>query len=408
MLTEAIIGMTDFPQEFKPPSRILMGAGPSSVHPRVLQAMTMPIVGHLDPVFFQCMDDVCSMLRTVFQTSNKLTIPMSTTGTGGMEAALCNVLERGDSAVIAVNGFFGMRLADIATRCGAQVHTVDFPLGRPVTPDEVAEEMGKHSRVKLLAVVHAETSTGVISPLSELADIARRHDALLAVDAVTSLGGEEVAVDDWDIDICYGATQKCLGAPPGLAPITIGPRSMQVMRQRETKVQSFYLSLAELEEYWSTNQRVYHHTAPISMVYAIWEALRMVMEEGLTNRFDRHARCASALRAGLEGLGLRLFADRGHRLNSLTTVVVPDGIDEGSVRKRLLDEHNIEIAGGLGDTKGRLWRIGLMGHSCWETNVFALLSALERILSSMGHKVDPGASLTAAQKTLLSYDYSSA
>ena len=367
----------------------------------------MPVLGHLDPVFLQCMDDVCHMLCRAFQTSNELTLPVSTTGTGAMEAALCNVLEPGDVAVVAVNGFFGMRFANIANRCGAQVHTVDFPFGRPVDPEEVAKELSHHPNVKALCVIHAETSTGVLSSLPELAALAHQHDALFIVDAVTSLGGVEMAMDDWDIDICYSATQKCLGAPPGLAPISLGSRATQVMRERETKVQSFYLNLEELENYWS-DRRFYHHTAPISMIYALREALRMIMEEGLESRVQRHARFAAALRAGLEGLKLKLFVDGSYRLNTLTTVVVPEGVDDASLRAQLLEDYNIEIAGGLGETQGRIWRIGLMGHSCQEDNVLALLSALERLLPSMGHKVETGAALVAAQGSLDTYESPSA
>ena len=392
--------MSELVAEFRPPQRILLGPGPSSVNPRVLQAMTQPVLGHLDPVFFQCMDDVFDMLCRLFRTTNKMTLPLSSTGTGGMEAALCNVLERGDVAVIAINGFFGSRMADIARRCGAEVYTLEFPLGTAIDPDVVEEELRRHDHVKLLGVVHGETSTGVLSPLEELAAVAHRHDTLIIADTVSSLGGQEVAMDDWDVDICYSATQKCVGAPPGLAPISLGQRAIDAMRSRETPVQSFYLNMADLETYWSST-RAYHHTTPISMMYALREALRMMVEEGLENRIERHARCAAALRAGLEGIGVGLFADPAHRLNPLTTAVIPDGVEDTKVRTSLLEDYNIEISGGLGDTRGRIWRIGLMGDSCREANVLTLLSALERILPAQGFPVEPGSGVAAAQRSLV-------
>jgi alanine-glyoxylate transaminase/serine-glyoxylate transaminase/serine-pyruvate transaminase len=387
---------------FQMPQRVLMGAGPSSVHPRVLQAMTLPVVGHLDPAFFEVMDDVCSMLREVYHTSNFLTVPLSSTGTGAMEAACANIIERGDTVIVCRNGYFGVRLADIAERCGAEVHMVDSPWGKPVDPDDLAKELAKHTKVKAVGVVHAETSTGVLTPLPDIIDLVHNHDAVVIVDAVTSLGGHEVRVDDWGIDVCYSATQKCLGAPPGLAPISLGPRAMEVINNRKTTVESFYFSLQDLESYWS-ERRVYHHTAPISMTYALREALCMMMEEGLENRLQRHARVASALRAGLEAMGMRLLAEPEYRLNPLTAILVPDGIDDATVRGKLLNGYNIEIGGGLGELRGKVWRIGLMGDSARETNVFAVLSALEIILSGEGYEVAYGASLAAAQQAISSF-----
>ena len=364
--------------------------------------MTQPVVGHLDPAFFQVMDDVCEMLRGVYRTSNPWTMPLSSTGTGGMEAACANILERGDTAVICRNGFFGARLADIAERCGAQVSVVDTPWGRPVDIHALEEELEKHPRVKAVGVVHGETSTGVLTPLREIIDLAHRHGALTIVDAVTTLGGHDIRLDDWGIDICYSATQKCLGAPPGLAPISLGPRAVEVIESRRTKVQSFYFNLKDIETYWNQT-RAYHHTSPISMTYALRESLRMMMEEGVDNRIQRHERVASSLRAGMEALGLKLLATLEHRLNPLTAVLVPEGIDNVTVRRRLLQEYDIEIGGGLGDLKGKLWRIGLMGESCRERNVFSLLSALEIILPSLGYEVASGASLAAAQRALASF-----
>ena len=389
--------------ELQPSSRILLGPGPSSVHPRVLQAMTLPVVGHLDPEFFQVMDDVGDMLREVFHTENFMTLPLSSTGTGAMEAACANVLERGDTMVVCRNGFFGDRLADIAARCGAETHIVDSPWGKPVDLDTLAAELDKHPNVKAVGIVHAETSTGVLTPLQDFVDLAHRNGALIIVDAVTSLGGHDFRMDDWDIDVCYGASQKCLGAPPGLAPISFGPRAMEVINSRKSQVQSFYFNVKDLEAYWSQT-RAYHHTSPISMTYALREALRMLMEEGLEPRIQRHARVASALRAGLEAMGIALLADENYRLNPLTTAAVPEGIEDAAVRRSLLDDYNIEIGGGLGEFRGKAWLLGLMGDSARETNVFALLSALEMILSGLGYEVAHGASLAAAQRALAAFD----
>ncbi|MCH8896794.1 MAG: alanine--glyoxylate aminotransferase family protein [Chloroflexi bacterium] len=388
--------------EFVPSPRLLLGPGPSTVHPRVLQAMTLPVLGHLDPQFFQVMDDVCEMLREVFHTSNFMTAPLSSTGTGAMEAACANILEPGDTAVICRNGFFGDRLADIADRCGAQVAIVDFPWGKPADPQVLSDELKKHSRVKMVGVVHAETSTGVLTPLQEIVELAHQHDALVVVDAVTSLGSHEVQMDAWDIDVCYSASQKCLGSPPGLAPISLGPRAMDVINSRKTKVQSFYFNLKDLETYWSQT-RAYHHTTPISMNYALRESLRMMMEEGIEARHHRHARVASALRAGLAAIGIGLLADPDYRLNPLTTAVVPEGVDEATVRRQLLEDYGIEVGGGFGDLRGKIWRIGLMGEGAREANVFILLSALENILAKLDYEVAFGASLAAAQKALVEF-----
>lgn len=390
---------------FLMPQRVLLGPGPSTVHPRVLQAMTMPVVGHLDPAFFQVMDGVCDMLRQVYNTSNFMTLPISSTGTGAMETACANILERGDTMVVCRNGFFGNRLADIAERCGAETYLVDAPWGKPVQVEDLARELNKHSKVKAVGVVHGETSTGVLNPLPEVVELAHQHDAVVIVDAVTSLGGHDVRMDEWDLDVCYSATQKCLGAPPGLAPISFGPRAMEIINSRETKVQSYYFSIQDLESYWS-QRRAYHHTTPISMNYALHEALRMMMEEGVQNRLNRHARVASALWAGLEALGIGLLSDAEYRLNPLTTAIVPEGIDDAAVRQKLLNDYSIEIGGGLGGLRGKVWRIGLMGESARESNVFALLSALEMILPAMGYEVAYGSSLAAAQRALTGFNLS--
>ena len=389
-------------QEFQPPSRILMGPGPSSVHPRVLQAMTAPILGHLDPQFFVVMEDVCEMLREIYHTDNYMTLPLSSTGTGAMEASCVNILEPGDTAIVCRNGYFGDRLADIARRCGAEVFVVDSAWGNPVDLEALDEELNKHSNVKMVGIVHAETSTGSLSPLTRAIELAHEHDSLIVVDAVTSLGSHDVRMDEWDIDICYSASQKCLGAPPGLAPISLGSRAMDVINKRKTPVQSFYFNLKDLEAYWSET-RAYHHTSPISMTYGLRESLRMMMEEGIDERLKRHARTSAALRAGVEALGLQVLADPQYRLNPLTAALIPDGVDEAFVRRKLITDYNIEIGAGLGDLQGKVWRIGLMGESARESNVFAFLSALERILPDQGYEVAYGSSLAAAQQALADF-----
>lgn len=389
-------------KEFQPPSRILMGPGPSSVHPRVLQAMTAPILGHLDPQFFVVMEDVCDMLRQVYHTDNYMTLPLSSTGTGAMEASCVNLLEPGDTAIVCRNGYFGNRLADIAKRCGAEVFVVDSSWGNPVDIEALGEELSKHPKVKMVGMVHAETSTGSLSPLTRAIELAHEHDALIVVDAVTSLGSHDVRMDEWDIDVCYSASQKCLGAPPGLAPISLGSRAMGVINERKTPVQSFYFNLKDLQAYWSETH-AYHHTSPISMTYGLRESLRMMMEEGIDERLKRHARTSAALRAGVEALGLEVLADPQYRLNPLTAALIPEGVDEAVVRGQLIKDYNIEIGAGLGDLQGKVWRIGLMGESARESNVFAFLSALERILPDQGYEVAYGSSLAAAQQALADF-----
>jgi len=394
---------SSYMNELQPPQKVLLGPGPSTVHPRVLQALSLPVMGHLDPTFFQVMDDVCEMLRMVFHTTNFMTVPISSTGTGAMETACANIIEPGDSMLVCRNGYFGIRLADIAERCGATVHVMDTPWGKAVDPQMLKDELKKRPGLKAVGVVHAETSTGVLSDMKELVEHIHESGALAIVDAVTSLGGHEVRMDDWGIDVCYSATQKCLGAPPGLAPISLSPAAMDVVAKRPSKVQSFYFNLKDLESYWNQT-RAYHHTSPINMTYALREALRMMMEEGQENRINRHARVAAALRAGAEALGLSLLAEEGHRLNPLTTLSIPEGIEDAKVRRALLNDYDIEIGGGLGEFAGKAWRVGLMGESARERNVFALLSALETILSKEGYEVAFGASLSAAQRTIATFD----
>jgi alanine-glyoxylate transaminase/serine-glyoxylate transaminase/serine-pyruvate transaminase len=392
--------MTEY-SEFRPPYRLLMGAGPSNVHPRVLQAMGASLLGHLDPNFLGAMDDVRAMLREVFITENAATLPISGTGTAGMEAAMVNILEPGDTIIIATNGFFGTRLVDIAGRTGANVITVEHAPGQPVSADAVGAEAAKHPNLKAVAVVHAETSTGVVTPLPEIAKVVHDAGALFVVDAVTSLGGVEMRVDDWGVDVCYSGTQKCLGAPPGLAPITFSGRAIDVMKSRKARVQSFYLDMTMLNDYYQ--QRVYHHTAPISMIYSLREALRLVMEEGLENRWRRHTASAAALHAGLEAMGLGILAHKNYRVPSLTAIFAPEGVNEAEVRKYLLERHDIEVSGGLASMKelaGKIWRVGLMGHNSTTANVFRFLSALESALADQHYEMRAGAGVAAAQQSV--------
>jgi alanine-glyoxylate transaminase / serine-glyoxylate transaminase / serine-pyruvate transaminase len=385
---------------FEPPRRLLLGPGPSDADPRVLRAISAPLIGHLDPAFLALMDDMKRMLREVFRTENELTFAVSGTGSAGMETCLVNLLEEGDEAVVMVNGEFGRRMTDIAERCRARAVPYDIPWGQAVEPQDVERALASARAPKLVAVVHAETSTGAWSPLPEIAEVVRRSGALLVVDTVTSLGGCPVEVDRWQIDACYSGTQKCLSCPPGLAPVTFGPRAREVLRRRRSKVQSWYLDVSMIEKYWGA-ERVYHHTAPISMSYALAEALRVVLEEGLEARFDRHRRNHLALAAGLEALGFRYVVEPpARRLWMLNSVYLPPlatGQDEARLRRRLLDEFSIEVGGGLGAFKGKIWRIGLMGESSRREKVLRLLSALERMLPEAGHAVRPGSGVAAAE-----------
>jgi alanine-glyoxylate transaminase / serine-glyoxylate transaminase / serine-pyruvate transaminase len=381
--------------EIDAPTRILMGPGPSNVHPRVQMAMMAPMVGHLDPYFITVMEDTVKLLRTVFRTENELTFPISGTGSAGMEAGFINFLEPGDVAVIGVNGFFSARMVENAVRCGARVIEVPAEWGSIVDPSDIEAALQAEKKVKMVAVVHAETSTGVLQPLEEISKLAKEYDALFLADTVTSLGGAELAIDDWGVDISYSGSQKCLGCPPGLAPFTANKKALDVVANRSTKVPSWYLDLSLLSTYW-TNDRFYHHTAPISNVYALYEALRLVLEEGMEERIKRHQLHGDALKAGLEAMGLELHAQEGHRLSMLTTVRIPSGVDDAMVRKGLLNGFNLEIGGGLGPLKGLVWRIGLMGYSSNPENVFLVLAGLEKMLAAEGYKVEPGAGVKAA------------
>jgi alanine-glyoxylate transaminase / serine-glyoxylate transaminase / serine-pyruvate transaminase len=385
--------------DLNPPPRILLGAGPSNVHPRVYQAMMAPILGHLDPDFLHIMDETKDLLRAVFRTQNEETIAVSGTGSAGMEAAIANLLEPGERAVVCVAGFFGERIAEMASRYGGEVTRVEAEWGRIIEAEAVEAALKAAGHTKLVAIIHAETSTGIHQPLDDIVRLAHDHGALIVVDTVTSLGGCEVAVDDWGIDACHSASQKCLGCPPGMAPLTLSPRAADVLRSRETKVRSWYLDMTLLDNYWG-GKRAYHHTAPMTMVYALREGLRVVLEEGLEARFGRHQRNGQALRAGLEAMGLTLHAQEGYRLPTLTSVRVPEGVEDLKLRRALLYEHNIEISGGLGPLAGKVWRIGLMGVGSSAENVLAVLQALEQELSAQGFRLDKGAGVAAADRAL--------
>ncbi len=368
-------------KDLNPPERILLGPGPSMLPPRVSQAMAMPVVGHLDSSFLKVMDDVKELLRYVFQTKNEFTIPVSGTGSAGMEAALSNFIEPGDRVLIAVMGYFGERMVEMAGRYGAQVDRLDAEWGEVFEFEAIANQLKQHP-YKFLALVHGETSAGTLQPnIKEIAKAAHDNGALVILDTIASLGGSPVKVDEWDVDVTFTATQKALSASPGLAPITLSPRALDVLSKRKQKVGNWYLDLTEVQKYWG-GERTYHHTAPIHLNYGLREALRIVAEEGLENRIQRHALNAKMLWDGLEDLDLVLRVAEPHRMHTLTTVNVSPGIDVNGVRKRLMDEYNIEIAGGFGPLAGKIWRVGLMGHSSQREHITLFLAALREVLSS--------------------------
>jgi alanine-glyoxylate transaminase/serine-glyoxylate transaminase/serine-pyruvate transaminase len=375
--------------DIDPGERVLMGPGPSDVSPRVLQAMSAPCIGHLDPYFLSVMDETQQLLRFLFQTENPLTIPVSGTGSAGMETCFVNLVEPGDEVVVGVNGVFGTRMCDIVNRLGGKLKRVDAEWGRAIDPDAILKAV-KGGSPKLVAVVHAETSTGVCQPLEEIKGIAKDAGALFLVDAVTSLGGVNIALDNMGIDAAYSGTQKCLSCPPGLSPISFSQDAMDVLGNRKTPVVSWYLDMSMVSSYWGA-ERKYHHTAPINMIYALREALRIIAEEGLEARFARHQLNHRALVAGVEAMGLSMLVPEDERLTTLNTVTIPEGADDLKVRKRLLSEYGIEIGGGLGDLAGKIWRVGLMGHASRQKNVFLFLASLEAILKSQGAKVGEGA-----------------
>jgi alanine-glyoxylate transaminase/serine-glyoxylate transaminase/serine-pyruvate transaminase len=389
---EAFIMTTVDPKDFRdinPGDRLLMGPGPSDVSARVLQALAAPCIGHLDPYFLATMNETQQLLRYLFQTANALTIPISATGSAGMEAAFVNLVECGDEVVVAVNGVFGTRMCDIVNRIGGKLVKVDGEWGRAVDPAAVAKAV-KSCQPKVVAVVHAETSTGACTPLEDIAKIAHEAGALFLVDCVTSLGGMNVPIDQLKVDAAYSGTQKCLSCPPGLSPVTFSAAAIKALEQRKSPVVSWYLDLSMVRDYWGSDRK-YHHTAPVNMVYAIREALRIIAEEGLEARFARHRLNHRALVAGLEAMGLSMLVPEKERLPMLNAVRIPDGVNDAKVRKALLSDFAIEIGGGLGQFAGKVWRVGLMGHSCRRKNVFLFLSALEAVLKAEGFKTRPGA-----------------
>ncbi len=385
-------------QDFIPPHRLLLGPGPSLVHPRVLRALSMPLLGHLDPAFLTVMNDIQSLLRLVFQTTNRFTIAISGTGSAGMEASIVNVVEPGDAVIVGINGVFGTRLASVVERCGGKVVRVEAPWGTVVDPADIEQALRRSGPVKAVAIVHAETSTGVWQPLDTISALCRQHGGLFIVDAVTSLGGIPVDVDSHGIDVCYSGTQKCLSCPPGLAPFTMSDRALTAIKQRRIPCQSWYLDMGLIADYWAEGTRAYHHTAPISMLYGLREALRLVEEEGLPARYRRHQLNSEALVAGLESLGLSPLPPTGQRLPMLNCVNIPSQIPEADVRAQLLDHYGIEIGGGLGPLKGKVWRIGLMGESSTEANVLTLLNALEDLFIRGWWLATPGGALQAAAR----------
>lgn len=381
------------------PVRLLLGPGPSDIHPRVLAALARGTIGHLDPAYLELMNSLQQMLRDLMRTKNPMTLAISGTGSAGMETAVVNLIEPGDAMIVCVNGVFGARMVDVAQRAGAQVTKLERPWGEVFSPDDLRSALAK-ARPKVVGIVMAETSTGAWQPIEEISRVVHEAGALLLVDAVTSLGGVPVEADAWQIDALYSGSQKCLSCPPGLAPVSFSPRAMEVILARKTKVQSWYLDVTMLAQYWGTD-RVYHHTAPINMTYALHEAARLILDEGLPACFARHLRNHQALKAGLAAIGIRFSAQEGHQLPTLNAVTVPEGVDDARVRSALLNRFNIEIGGGLGAFKGKVWRIGLMGHGSRAGNVLVFLAALEQLLAAEGYKFPRGASIAAANEAYL-------
>lgn len=363
-----------------PTPRILLGPGPSCVTPRVLEALGRAPIGYLDPELFTMLDGLRADLRTVFGTANAFTIPLTGTGMAGMESCLANLIEPGDNVVIGVCGFFGNRMVEISRRLGANVTEINAEWGRIIEPQQFADALSKLPKVKLVGCVHAETSTGIRQPLEEIVPLAKQHDALFLADAVTSLGGLPVEIDELGIDACYSATQKCLGAPPGLSPITVSERAFAVSQERKSPVLSWYLDWRLLSEYYD-GSHAYHHTVPVNLLFAFREALSEISEEGLEERFARHTKVSASLLEGLSEMGIQPFAQEGYRLPMLNAIHLPEGVtDEMAIRKRLLTEYGLEIGGGLGALRGKLWRVGTMGASATQRNVDLLLAALRKIL----------------------------
>ncbi|VAW70289.1 Serine--pyruvate aminotransferase / L-alanine:glyoxylate aminotransferase [hydrothermal vent metagenome] len=383
---------------FLPPVRTLMGPGPSDVHPRILGALARPTIGHMDPLFVSMMDEVKTLLQYAFQTKNELTIPVSAPGSAGMEACFVNLIEAGDKVIVCQNGVFGGRMKENVERCGATAIMIEDTWGEAIDCNKVEDALKNNPGVKALAFVHAETSTGAQSDAKTLCELASKYDCLSIVDAVTSLGGTELRVDDWGIDAIYSGTQKCLSCTPGISPVSFSEKATQVITSRKNKVQSWFLDMNLVMGYWGGNaKRAYHHTAPVNALYSFHEALVMLQDEGLENAWQRHAHNHQALRAGLEAMGLSFIVAEADRLPQLNSVTIPQGVDDASVRSQLLNEFNLEIGAGLGALAGKVWRIGLMGHSSRAENVLLCLSALEAV---MGDAIKPGVAVAAAQKIL--------
>jgi len=381
--------------ELAPPMRLMMTPGPSSIDPRVYRALAAPVIGHIDPWFKTCMDETQILMRQVFQTENRVTMPLSASGSGGIEASVLNTLEAGDEAIICVNGWFSERMYEIALRSPAKVTKVEAPYGTAVDPEDV-RKAGSGKKIKIVGLAHGETSSGVVTQLDPFRKVADELGALLIVDAVASLAAEPLNVDKQKLDIVFSGSQKALSAPPGMSPITVSPRVEEVLKNRKTKVQSWYFDLTTAMNYWGKD-RLYHHTPPISLIYALREAMRLTMEEGLENRWARHRVNQQALIAGVEAMGLVLLVkNRKERLVTVTPVMIPAGIDDAKFRNQLLDEFNIEIAGGIGPLKGKIWRLGLMGYCAQKANVLLLLSAMEKVMTEQGARVAPGAGVAAA------------
>jgi alanine-glyoxylate transaminase/serine-glyoxylate transaminase/serine-pyruvate transaminase len=381
--------------ELNPPHRLMLTPGPSSVDPRVYRALAAPLVGHLDPWFRGCMDETQLLLRQIFQTENRLTMPLSASGSGGIEASVVNALEEGDEAIVAVNGTFSERMFEIASRATTKVTKVEAPYGKPVDAEDV-RRAGKGRKIKMIGLAQGETSSGVLTKLDAYRKVADELGALLVVDTVASLAAVPVHVDRERIDICFSGSQKALSAPPGMSPITVSPVAEEVFRKRKTKVQSWYFDLSTAMNYWG-KERLYHHTPPISLIYALREAMRIVLEEGLEARWERHRMNQQALIAGVEAMGLGLLVKNpADRLPTVTAVMIPDGVDDAKVRNQLLDEFNIEIAGGFGPVKGKIWRVGLMGYCSQKPFVLLFLSAFEKVLQDHGYRAPAGAGVAAA------------
>lgn len=386
---------------FHPPRRTLMGPGPSDVHPRILEALGRPTLGHLDPLFVGMMDETKALLKYAFQTSNELTLPISAPGSAGMEACFVNLLEPGDKVLVCVNGVFGNRMIENVTRCGATAIRVDFPWGTAVEPAAVEAVLKEHSDIKVLAFVHAETSTGALSDAQALCGLAKKYHALSIVDAVTSMGGVPLLVDEWQADAVYSGSQKCLSCTPGLSPVTFSDAAVAVIKARKHPVQSWFLDMSLILGYWGEGgKRAYHHTAPVNALYGLHESLVMLQEEGLENAWQRHAAMHNALAAGLEALGIRFVVAAEQRLPQLNSVYIPDGVDDVKTRQYLLANYDLEIGAGLGDLAGKVWRIGLMGYSARMENITLLLKALAAAMSEQGYSCDAVKAVAAAEASV--------